>query len=80
MGSIRLRLNAEVTRLVSDATTAKGLWEALKELYGTTSAMGTFSVRTRAVRGTDGVEGRFGEVRWYTARGVRTSAKLLATL
>ena len=44
MGSIRLRLNAEVTRLVSDATTAKGLWEALKELYGTTSAMGAFSI------------------------------------
>ncbi|KAI0633111.1 hypothetical protein C8Q77DRAFT_1058568 [Trametes polyzona] len=36
-------------------------------------------VRTRAVRRADGVGRRSGEIRWGTARGVRTSAKLLAT-
>ncbi|CDO73979.1 hypothetical protein BN946_scf185043.g28 [Trametes cinnabarina] len=43
MGSIRLRLNDEVAKLVKDKTTAKEVWEELKSLYSTTSALGAYS-------------------------------------
>ncbi|KAL7277443.1 hypothetical protein ACG7TL_009305 [Trametes sanguinea] len=49
MGSIRLRLNDEVAKLVKDATTAKKLWDDLKDLYGTTSALGAYSFYKAAV-------------------------------
>ncbi|KAL7284806.1 hypothetical protein ACG7TL_002116 [Trametes sanguinea] len=49
MGSIRLRLNDEVAKLVKDATTAKELWDDLKEFYGTTSALGAYSYYKAAV-------------------------------
>ncbi|KAL7284847.1 hypothetical protein ACG7TL_002160 [Trametes sanguinea] len=49
MGSIRLRLNDEVAKLVKDATTAKKLWDDLKDLYGTTSALGAYSYYKAAV-------------------------------
>ncbi|CDO77987.1 hypothetical protein BN946_scf184472.g1, partial [Trametes cinnabarina] len=42
MGSIRLRLNDEVAKLVKDKTTAKEVWEELKSLYSTTSALGAY--------------------------------------
>ncbi|KAL7281613.1 hypothetical protein ACG7TL_004930 [Trametes sanguinea] len=49
MGSIRLRLNDKVAKLVKDATTAKELWDDLKEFYGTTSALGAYSYYKAAV-------------------------------
>lgn len=49
MGCIRLRLNVEVSHLVKDEDTAKGLWDELEALYGTTSAMGTFAFFKAAI-------------------------------
>ncbi|KAL7281644.1 hypothetical protein ACG7TL_004961 [Trametes sanguinea] len=49
MGSIRLRLNDEVAKLVKDATAAKKLWDDLKDLYGTTSALGAYSFYKAAI-------------------------------
>ncbi|KAJ3002849.1 hypothetical protein NUW54_g5624 [Trametes sanguinea] len=40
LGSIRLRLNDEVAKVVKDKTTAKEVWNELKELYSVTSALG----------------------------------------
>ena len=38
-GSIRLRLNAEVSHIVKDKMTTKSLWDALKDVYGSTSGI-----------------------------------------
>ncbi|KAI9056762.1 hypothetical protein FKP32DRAFT_1547454, partial [Trametes sanguinea] len=44
LGSIRLRLNDEVAKVVKDKTTAKAVWEELKTLYSVTSALGAYSL------------------------------------
>ena len=48
-GSIKLRLSVEVSCTVKDKTTAQSIWDALKEVYGSTSAMGAFSFFKAAV-------------------------------
>ena len=48
-GSIRLRLNVEVSRHVKDKATAKELWDELKTAYGSTSGMGAFSFFKAAI-------------------------------
>ena len=48
-GSIRLRLNVEVSRHVKDKVTAKELWDELKTAYGSTSGMGAFSFFKAAI-------------------------------
>ncbi|KAI0352259.1 hypothetical protein OH77DRAFT_1387471, partial [Trametes cingulata] len=48
-GSIRLRLNAEVTEIVKSKTTAKDLWQALKDTYGVSSPMAVFNYFKAAV-------------------------------
>ena len=48
-GSIRLHLNVEVSRTMQDKTMANSLWDMLKEVYGSTSAMGAFSSLKAAV-------------------------------
>ena len=49
-GCIRLHLNVEVSCIVKDKTMAKALWDALKDVYGSTSAMGAFSFFKAAIR------------------------------
>ncbi|KAJ2982830.1 hypothetical protein NUW54_g10701 [Trametes sanguinea] len=44
LGSIHLRLNDEVAKVVKDKTTAKEVWDELKELYSVTSALGAYSL------------------------------------
>ena len=48
-GSIRLRLNVEVSSHVKDKATAKELWDELKTAYGSTSGMGAFSFFKAAI-------------------------------
>ena len=48
-GSIRLRLNVEISRSVKNKTSAKDLWEALQTTYGGSSAMGAFSFFKAAI-------------------------------
>ena len=48
-GSIRLRLNVEISRSVKNKTSAKDLWEALQSTYGGSSAMGAFSFFKAAI-------------------------------
>ena len=48
-GSIKLHLNVEVSHTIQDKTTAKSLWDVLKEVYGSTSTMGAFSFFKAAV-------------------------------
>ena len=48
-GCIRLHLNVKVSRIVKDKTMAKSLWDALKDAYGSTSAMGAFSFFKAAI-------------------------------